>query len=217
LVESLPKPILQVAGEPFLKHQLRALAGNGITRVVLCVGYLGEKVERVIGRTCGGLDISYSYDGPALAGTLGALRRALPLLGERFLIMYGDTYLRVDYMDFYLKWVSSRLPSGMVVFRNDSRWDRSNVVFTDGLVTLYDKASYQPDMAWIDYGIGAVWAEALELVPLAERDLSQLYRILSLRRELFWYEAFERFYEIGTPAALAETDRFLRSERQLPR
>ena len=93
-VRDTPKPILEVAGEPFLMHPLRLLASSGAREIVLCVGYLGEQIEAVIGATRFGMRIRYSYDGPELDGTLGAIRRALPLLGERFLVLYGDTYLR---------------------------------------------------------------------------------------------------------------------------
>ena len=64
---------------------------------MLCVGYLGEQIEERIGREQFGIQIAYSYDGPMLDGTLGAIRRALPLLPDRFLVLYGDTYLRLDY------------------------------------------------------------------------------------------------------------------------
>jgi NDP-sugar pyrophosphorylase family protein len=96
-VEQVPKPLLPVAGEPFLIHQLRLLSSQGAGRIVLSVGYLGELIERRIGEEQFGMSIAYSYDGPELAGTLGAIRRALPLLGERFLVLYGDSYLRMDY------------------------------------------------------------------------------------------------------------------------
>ena len=96
-VEKTPKPLLDVAGEPFLIHQLRLLARHRATRVVLCVGYLGELIERRIGSSQFGIAIGYAYDGPAPIGTLGAIRQALPALGERFLVLYGDTYLRIDY------------------------------------------------------------------------------------------------------------------------
>ena len=213
LVETIPKPIIEVAGEPFLKHQLRRLSICGITRVVLCVGHLGHQIELTIGRSWDRLEIDYSYDSPTLDGTLGAIRNAASLLGPRFLVMYGDTYLRVDYRRFYSSWVSSQLPAGMVVLQNDDRWDRSNAMFRDGLVHLYDKFVAAPGMRWIDYGLGALTQEALARVDPSERDLSALYHELSVRRELYGYEATERFYEIGTPEALAETTAFLTENR----
>lgn len=207
-VRDTPKPLLEVAGEPFLIHQLRLLASYGATRVVICVGYLGELIERAIGYERFGISISYSDDGPSLIGTLGAVRKAADALGERFLILYGDTYLRIDYLAAAIAWQDSGLPAMMTVLRNEGRWDSSNAAF-DGTLVRYDKRAPTADMSWIDYGLGGLVADALTLVGSEVTDLADLYQELSVRRELFGYAASERFYEIGTPAALAETSAFL--------
>jgi MurNAc alpha-1-phosphate uridylyltransferase len=210
-VRDTPKPLLEVAGEPFVIHQLRLLADHGAARVVLCVGYLGELIERRVGREQFGLRIDYSYDGPELDGTLGAIRRAVPLLDESFLVLYGDTYLRVDYAAAVAQWRASGLPAMMSVLRNDGRWDVSNAVFADGRVVAYYKHAPTADMRWIDYGLGGLSAEALSLVASEERDLAALYNLLAMRGLLSGYEATERFYEIGTPWGLEETETFLRA------
>jgi N-acetyl-alpha-D-muramate 1-phosphate uridylyltransferase len=209
-VKDTPKPLLEVAGEPFLVHQLRLLAGHGAREVVLCVGYLGELIEARIGAERFGIRVRYSFDAPELDGTLGALRRALPLLGERFLVLYGDTYLRIDYAGAARAWRESGLPAMMSVLRNEGRWDTSNVRYEDGRVLAYDKRAPAPDMRWIDYGLGGLTLEALSVADNDERDLAGLYRRLAAMGRLFGFEASERFYEIGTPCALHETDVFLR-------
>lgn len=208
-VADTPKALIEVAGEPFLLHQLRLLARHGAAEVVLCVGYRGEQVERRIGREQFGIRIEYSYDAPGLDGTLGAVRRALPLLSEAFLVLYGDTYLRLDYAAAAEAWQASGLLGLMTVFRNDGRWDRSNADYDNGRVLAYDKAAPTPQMRWIDYGLGGLQARALRLVGPEVRDLAALYRHLAAVGELYGYEARERFYEIGTPEALAETESFL--------
>lgn len=204
-----PKPIIEVAGEPFLVHQLRLLARHGVTKVVLCVGFGGDQIEATIGSDCEGISVVYSYDRPGLDGTLSALRNAVRFLSQPFLVLYGDTYLRVDYRAFYRAWLDSGLPAGMTVLQNDGRWDRSNVVFGDGLVSRYDKRELSPEMRWIDYGLGALTPGILEAVPTDRRDLADLYARLSIEGRLFGYEVSERFYEIGTPEALGETAVFL--------
>lgn len=203
-----PKALTEVAGEPFLFRQLRLLARHGARNVVLCVGHLGEQIEAEIGSGRFGIDFRYSYDGPRLDGTLGALRRARPLLGDRFLVLYGDTYLRADYELFSAAWVKSGLSAGMTVLHNQGRWDRSNVIYADGRVVRYEKGTDDPMMEWIDYGLGALRSEVLDLVGVDEHDLSALYRELARQSQLFGFEATERFFEIGTPAALAETTEF---------
>jgi NDP-sugar pyrophosphorylase family protein len=209
-VNDVPKPLIEVAGEPFLLHQLRLLARHGGRRIVICVGYLGELIERRVGDQRFGMQISYSHDAPGLDGTLGAIRRALPSLGERFLVLYGDTYLRIDYGAFAGSWRESGLPAAMAVLRNDGRWDTSNARFQDGRVLAYDKSAPAPDMRWIDYGVSGFELSALDLVPKETRELSDLQRRLAEEGLLFGFEATERFYEIGTPSALAEADAFLR-------
>jgi choline kinase/putative flippase GtrA len=216
-VRDTPKPLLEVAGEPFLCHQLRQLADHGAERVVLCVGYLGELIERRIGTERFGLEIAYSFDSPELDGTLGAIRRARHLLGERFLVLYGDTYLRIDYADAVAAWEASGLPAMMSVLRNDGRWDASNALYVDGLVLAYDKRAPRAEMRWIDYGLGGLEQRALDLVSPDTRELPDLYSRLARERLLCGFEVSERFFEIGTPAALAETDAHLLSRPPPPR
>ncbi len=208
-VRDTPKPLLEVAGEPFLIHQLRLLAQHHARVVVLCVGYLGEQIERRIGREQFGLQIAYSYDGPKPLGTLGAIRQAAPLLGQRFLVLYGDTYLQIDYGAAAAAWQRSGLPGMMTVLRNDGRWDVSNAAFDGERVTVYDKRRPDPGMRWIDYGLGGLQAPALELVDSEASDLVDLYEELARRGSLFGFAATERFYEIGTPSALEETGAYL--------
>jgi NDP-sugar pyrophosphorylase family protein len=212
--QGLPKPLVEVAGEPFLVHQLRLLATHRVREVVICVGYRGELIESQIGRERFGIHIRYSHDGPGLDGTLGAIRRASPHLGERFLVLYGDTYLRVDYRACAASWGRSGLPAMMVVLCNHGRWDASNASFDGGRVTAYDKLSPDPQMHWIDYGLGGLTASALAALDARTRDLADLYHVLAARGELFGFAASERFYEIGTPAALRETEAFLRSAQR---
>jgi NDP-sugar pyrophosphorylase family protein len=209
----VPKPLLEVAGEPFLIHQLRLLAAHGVREAVMCVGHRGEMIESRIGEERCGVRIAYSHDGPGLDGTLGAVRRALALLPERFLVLYGDTYLRLDYRAADRAWRESGLPALMVVLRNEGRWDTSNARYERGRVMAYDKHAPAADMSWIDYGLGGLTTTAIERAPESESDLAVLYAALARRGEVCGYPATERFYEIGTPGALEETEAFLSTGR----
>ena len=206
LGRTTPKALVPVAGRPFALWQLELLRAHGAGRVVMCVGHRGEEVEARIGAPFR-LDVRYVHDPPGLAGTAGALRGALPLLGERFLVLYGDTYLRIDYA------AVDRAADGerglMTVLRNEGRWDTSNTVYANGRVVRHDKASTTPDMHWIDYGLGGLRADALSVIDPPAPDLSDVYGALAQRGELAGYEATDRFYEIGTPDSLAETSAFL--------
>lgn len=212
--EKIPKALLDVAGRPFAAHQLDLLARAGVPRVVFCVGYLGTMVQEALGDgSRWGLEVRYAFDGPALLGTGGALRRALPELGDRFLVLYGDSYLDCDYGAVERAFLSSGKPALMTVLANDGRWDASNVEYAGGRIARYDKAARTPAMRHVDYGLGAVAAPVLAARP-ADRpfDLAEVYRDLAATGDLAGYEVSRRFYEIGSPQGLAETRALLGGE-----
>jgi NDP-sugar pyrophosphorylase family protein len=212
--ETVPKSLLQVNGEPFAVHQLRLLRSKGIRRVVLCVGHLGELVQRAIGDGSAlGLQVDYSFDGPELLGTAGAIRNALPKLGDSFFVMYGDSYLPCDYVAIASNFESAGVLGMMTVFRNEGKWDTSNVEFEAGKILAYSKTSRTPRMRYIDYGLGVFRAEAFQSLPAGEvRDLTGLYTDLLQRKQLAALEVRERFYEIGSPTGLQETAEFLAAQ-----
>jgi NDP-sugar pyrophosphorylase family protein len=216
LTETVPKSLLEVNGEPFAAHQLRLLQSKGIRRVVFCVGHLGELVQRAIGNGAAlGLQVDYSFDGPVLLGTAGAVRNALPKLGDSFFVMYGDSYLPCDYGAIARKFETSSMRSRgvlgmMTVFRNEGKWDTSNVEFEAGKILAYSKTNRTPRMHYIDYGLGVFRTEAFQSLPAGETsDLTELYADLLRRKQLAAYEVRERFYQIGSPAGLQETAEFL--------
>ena len=213
--EKVPKLLVEVAGEPFFTHQIRLLRRAGLTRLVVCVGHLGEQVvERYGDGAPFGVTIDYAFDGPRLLGTGGAIIRALPKLGGAFYVLYGDSYLPVDYRavgDFFLRSGKMGL---MTVFENAGEYDASNVWFADGRIRAYDKESRTPQMRHIDYGLGMFRPEAFADSPRDEPvDLAAVQKALLTQGELAGFEVRERFYEIGSPAGLAELDRKL-SPRQ---
>jgi NDP-sugar pyrophosphorylase family protein len=212
ITETIPKSMVQVAGEPFISHQLRLLAREGVSDVVICTGYLGEQIEAYVrDGSRFACHVRYSADGDRPLGTGGALRRALPLLGERFLVMYGDSYLNTRFRSVYEAFCSCGLPALMTVFCNEGRWESSNVEFADGIVRRYDKLNRTPAMHYIDYGLGVLDAGVVRVCPEGTAfDLAELYGDLAGRGMLAGYEIRERFYEIGSPAGLAETAAFIR-------
>jgi N-acetyl-alpha-D-muramate 1-phosphate uridylyltransferase len=211
LTEKIPKSLVRVAGKPFVAWQLEYLRAQGASRVVLCVGYLGEQIETEVGDgSAYGLEVRYSWDGPQLLGTGGALRRALSLLGDRFFVFYGDSYLPVDFRAVERGFLESGKPALMTVLQNHDRWDRSNVLFQQGRIVEYNKQSPRSEMRYIDYGLGILSASLIvDRPPDTPFDLAEVYRDLSVQGRLAGYEVFERFYEIGSPTGLQETDEFL--------
>ncbi|MCS7314418.1 MAG: nucleotidyltransferase family protein [Bryobacterales bacterium] len=214
LTEKLPKSLAPVAGEPFLAHQLRLLARAGFQRVVLCVGHMGEAIREFAGDGAAfGLEIAYSEDGDQPLGTAGAVRKALDLLGPRFFVLYGDSYLPCDYRRVQEAFLASGMPALMTVHRNENRWDASNVEFDNGRILAYDKRHRTPRMRHIDYGLGAFQRTVFEAMPAGGfYDLAEVYRDLLARGQLAALEVPERFYHIGDWEALRELDQFLRRQ-----
>ena len=208
VTQTIPKALLEVAGKPFIVHQLALLRAAGVTRVVLCVAHLADQIEAVLGNgSAFGLEVVYSHD--QLEGTGGALRRALPLLGESFLVLYGDSYLRCDYAAIARAFEASGKLGLMTVYRNDGQYDASNVAYRDGAIVTYDKTPGIPGMTHIDWGLGAFRAAAFDGFPEGRLDLAVVYQRLLARGQLAGYEVTERFYEIGSVAGLEDTRRLL--------
>jgi len=214
LTDKTPKALLTVAGEPFLVHQLRLLRSHGFRKVVLCVGYLGDMIEATVGDGSDlDLQIAYSFDGPILLGTGGALKRALPTLGDRFLVTYGDSYMPVNYSAIVDAFILSGKPALLTVLENGGRWDASNVWFRAGEILRYDKKTPTSEMHHIDYGISVL--SAAVFAPFADTpgfDLGDVYSRLVSEKKMAAYEMKERFYEIGSPQGLVELDSLLRGK-----
>jgi N-acetyl-alpha-D-muramate 1-phosphate uridylyltransferase len=216
LTEDRPKALVDVAGRPFLEYQLELLRRGGVSEIVLCVGYLGSAIERAIGEGSRfGLSIRYSYDGPEPLGTAGAVRNALPMLGDRFLVTYGDTLLTVDYSAVARAHALSGLPALMTVLENHNSYGPSNAVVEGTRVVAYGKNPPPQDARWIDYGLLAFDRDAIE--SSTEPDLEPILAKLADERQLAAHAVTERFHEIGDEAALAETTRFVRASPRFGR
>lgn len=217
LTERIPKALVEVAGRPFVDWQLELLAAAGIKRVIFCVGYLGEMIEAHVGDGARfGLEVAYSYDGPTLLGTGGALRQALPLLGEEFLALYGDSYLPIDYAVVTEAFLKSGKLGLMTVLKNEGRWDSCNVWMEAGQLRIYDKKACLPEMQHIDYGLTAFRAEVLSQRAAVAFDLAEVMRELIEKNEMSAFEVTERFYEIGSPAGIADLVAYLLPHNRRP-
>ena len=212
ITEKIPKLLVEVAGEPFFSHQIRLLKASGLTRIVLCVGYLGEQITELYGDgSTYGLEIKYSFDGPKLLGTGGALIQALPFLGDAFYVLYGDSYLPIDYRAIGSHFIASGKKGLMTVYKNEGLYDASNVWFESGEIKRYDKKVKLPEMKYIDYGLGLFKASAFDTFSHTEPvDLAEVQKKLVSENELCGYEMHERFYEIGSPEGLSELNKLLK-------
>ncbi len=211
MTEHIPKSLLRVAGEPFIAHQFLLLKKNGIKEIIICSGYLSRQVEDFVGDGSKfGLNVVFSEDGEIPLGTGGAIKKALPLLDEEFFVMYGDSYLRVDFKDVQQSFLKAGQRGLMTVLKNNDAWGPSNIVFKKGRIAAYDKKNKLEGMDHIDYGLGLLKKDAFDVMGSDEIfDLSALYQKLIEQDQMAGYEVSERFYEIGSLAGLAETERYL--------
>ena len=217
ITETIPKALVEVAGRPFVTWQLRYLQTQGVSRVILCVGYLGEQIATVVGDGSRyGVRVEYVFDGPRLLGTGGALRRAAPMLGHAFFVLYGDSFLPVTFSEVEKAFFSAGKPALMTVLRNRDLWDKSNVCFEEGVIVEYNKRAPRPEMQHIDYGLGVVSDGMLMRHADGEVfDLADIYHQLSMTGDLAGFEVRERFYEMGSPDGLAETEAYLQTRSEL--
>lgn len=206
ITKEIPKSLIEVAGKPFIFHQLEYLRRQGINSVVLCIGFLGEMIQEAVGDgSQWGMRVSYSHDGSSLQGTGGALRLALPLLGEVFFILYGDSYLPINFSEVEKTYAASGKKGLITVLKNKNRWDRSNVEFDVGKIIEYNKTIIRPQMHYIDYGLSLLQGSVLKVYPAGQSlDLSKVYNDLSLAGELAGHEVFDRFYEVGSHQGIAD-------------
>jgi NDP-sugar pyrophosphorylase family protein len=208
LTETCPKTLLPAAGRPFAYYQLHWLAAQGITAVVYSIGHQGDQIRRYWAEQRPPIPICYVDEGEVLLGTAGALRLAHKqgVLDERFFVIYGDSFLPVEFAPVWDAFQASTLPALMTVLRNEGRWDRSNVIYEPGRVALYDKSAAH-GMRHIDYGLSCFRRELFD--DPTHSDLAALFHDLSLQGRLAAFEVHERFYEIGSLAGLRDFEEYL--------
>lgn len=211
---TVPKSLLEVAGRPFVDWQLERLAACGLRDVVMCVGHLGEQIRAHVGDGSRfGVRVLWSEEGPRLLGTGGAIRAALPLLSPTFLVTYGDSYLPFDYSGPLRELDTKGDCDGvMAIYRNEGRWDASNVLSDGSWVLRYEKGSRDAAFDSIDYGATAVRRDVIAALPEGRPSgFDVVQSDLAKRKRLRALVARERFYEIGSPHGHAELDGYLRT------
>jgi N-acetyl-alpha-D-muramate 1-phosphate uridylyltransferase len=216
ITEKVPKSLVEVAGQPFICRQLDYLRKQGIQKITICIGFLGEMIESVVGKGSQfGLEVTYSHDGSKPLGTGGAIKKALPLLDESFFVLYGDSYLPVNFLSVEKAFRDSQKSALMTILKNTDQWDKSNVSYLNGELVEYNKDSPSPDMNYIDYGLGILSKGLFECYEDDHPfDLSEIYKSLSHQSALEGYPVNHRFYEIGSYQGLNETTQFFSKKGQ---
>ncbi len=214
LTGNRPKSMVTVGGRPFLEYQLELLRKAGIRNMVLCIGHMGEQIERYFGNGRKyGVNIKYSLEDKFL-GTAGALKKAEALLNDVFFTMYGDSYLFLDFPAAMRYFKSQNKLALMTVYKNYDQYDRSNTVIEGNLVKKFSKKEKTGDMVYIEYGANIFSKEALKMVPENQFDsLDALFPRLIEMEELLAFEVKERFYEVGSPQGLKEFEEYIKGAK----
>lgn len=214
LAKDTPKSMIKIDGKPFLEYQIEMLKNRSVNDIVLCVGHLSGKIEEYFGNgKQWGVNIQYSHDGNKLLGPIGALKNAESLLDDVFFIMYGDSYLSVDFQQVYSYFVQHDALALMVVYKNADKYDKSNLVVKKKLVIDYKKDKKTQDMIYIDYGASVLLKKALDTVQEnTPCSTGSFFSDLIKRKQLLAFEAKKRFYHIGTGDALQEFKEYIQSQ-----
>jgi NDP-sugar pyrophosphorylase family protein len=210
LTRNQPKSMLKIRGKIFLEYQLEMLKRADIKDIVLCIGHMGEQIERQFGNGRNyGVNIRYSLE-DKLLGTAGALKKAEDLLNEVFFTMYGDSYLFLDFTEVIRYFQSQNKLALMTVYKNYDRYDRSNTVVEGSLVKNFSKKERTENMVYIEYGANILNKEAFRMIPENQfYSLDDLFPHLIEMDELLAFEVKERFYEIGSPQGVKEFEEYI--------
>jgi len=210
LTKNRPKSLVAIQGKPFLAYQLELLKDHEISDIVLCIGHLGGQIRKAFGDGSNyGVHLTYSLEDEPL-GTAGALKNAAPYLNDTFLVIYGDSYLLLDFVKIYAYFLTQQKLSLDTVFRNNDAFDASNIVIRDNMVEGYSKSEKTPDMVYIDCGAVIFHKEVLQLIPEDHfYSLEELFLRLIEKEQLLAFEVKERFYEIGSPQGLKDFEAFI--------
>lgn len=214
-----PKSLVDVSGRPFFDYQLDLLTAWGFRKFVFLIGYKAGMIEDHYGDGSDrGISIQYSYDGEKLLGTGGAVRRALDLLEDDFLLIYGDSFMDIDYAETLYRYEKGRAAGAralMSVLCNNNRFDKSNVVMDKNRIVLYDKHEPTPEMDHIDYGVCMYEKSLFEDCAEDEAfDIAEILHELSVKGQLASQVVTKRFYEIGSPESLAECSAYMKHRYQ---
>jgi len=206
-----PKALIDIAGKPFISRQLSYLSNQNIKNIVICTAHLGNQIKNYVGDGSKyNLKVSYSDDGDKLLGTGGSLKKASRILGENFFILYGDSFLPINFSLVEKAYFRQKKPALMTVFKNNDHGDKSNVYFKNKCV-LYNKKNPQKNMNYIDYGLNVVKRTIFYNFPSNKMfDLSDVFEDLSKKNLLAGLEIYERFYEIGSINGLNDTVDFFK-------
>jgi D-glycero-D-manno-heptose 1,7-bisphosphate phosphatase len=210
LTDTRPKPLIEIAGRPFIDHLLEMIRGQGIRRVAMLLGYKAQMIVDHLGDGSRfGLEISHSVT-PEADETGRRLRAAAELLDPEFLLMYCDNYWPLRLERLWRSYKNSGAAMQIAVYDNSDGYTRDNVRVEDGFVAVYDKSRTAPDLKGVDIGFAILRRDLLDRLPNGNPSFeAALYPELVAQRQLAAFVTGHRYYSIGSHARLPLTETFL--------
>jgi len=219
LTLNTPKSLIKIKGIPFIDYQLKFLKKQNIDEVILCLGYLGEMVsDYVKDGSQYGIKVKYSFDGKKLLGTGGSLFNAKSLLKGKFIVIYGDSFLPINFQLVLKKFFKSSKSSLMVIMKNKDLWDKSNVIFNGRKIIEYSKNSNSDKMKYIDYGLSVLNKKNFLFFCKdmnSTFDLSLYLRSLAVNDDLDHFLTKKRFFEIGSLSGILDFENYIQKNYEL--
>jgi len=205
-----PKVLAEVLGRPFLTYLLDQLSYAGARKVILCTGYMGDRLQEVYGDTYKSLHLLYSQEDEPL-GTGGALRLALPLIKSNpVLVMNGDSYIHAD-LNSYVDWFFhiDRNASVLLAKMPDTSRYGTVKVKKDKSVSAFEEKEKAKGAGWINAGVYLVKTSLLKSIPSGKAfSLEREFFPSLVGNGLFGYQCKGRFIDIGTPESYIKAEKF---------
>jgi NDP-sugar pyrophosphorylase family protein len=211
ITEKIPKSMIPVNGAPFIYWQMKLLEEAGFDKFILCVSHKSQEIKNYLkDGSKFGVEVIYSEDGEKLLGTGGAILKATRFVDEKFAVLYGDSYLPLDYKLAERYFLEINKPAMMTIFKNDNIFDQSNVLYVNHSIVEYKK-KLNDDYKHIDYGLSFFTKSVFQKYPTETNfDLAEVCENLAENAELAGYEVFERFYEIGSLQGIQDLETHLK-------
>jgi NDP-sugar pyrophosphorylase family protein len=217
VTESVPKALVKIEGKPFVDWQLELLAKNKFSRVIFCTSYKSDMIQNYVGNGSKyGLEISFVEDGKERLGTGGAIRNAIPHLDQEFIVMYGDSFLDINFQQVSHGFDHCSKPAMMTIYKNDGKYDNSNVKLNNRGDIFYNKENPDASFKYIDYGLIFFKREVFEETVIGKTfDLSEMLHKLSKQFRIAGFEVQSRFYEVGSFSGIIELETYLRKKNNV--
>jgi MurNAc alpha-1-phosphate uridylyltransferase len=210
LTHKIPKSLVKINKKPFIYYQLKLLSNQGVKKVIICIGHFGDQIKKYVGDGKRfNLRVIYSCE-KNLLGTGGAVKNALSFIKGSFFVIYGDTYLPINFINIQNEYIKLKSSALITIYKNNNNFDRSNV-FLKGNNIIYNKKNYSKKMKYIEYGLSILSKSIFKYFSNKKKiDLANLYYLLSKKKLLDFYIVKKRFYEIGSIQGLTDSKKYLK-------